>query len=119
MQTILKLVRNNRGQAGMIDDYLAQYCAETTNEALSIETGSSESDNVAFVRDDADEFRDKSAEQKRAQLGSFEWPPNQSNSKILHIYMNPVILLYRPNGQNLRVWVASTFPGQTRHPESE
>jgi hypothetical protein len=103
----------------MIDDYLAQYCAETTNEALSIEPASSEGDNVAFVRDDADEFRDNCAEQKRAQLGSFVWSPNQANSKALLIHMNPIILLYRPNGQNLRIWVASTSPGAAGQPESE
>jgi len=119
MQTILKVIRNNRGHAGMIDDYLAQYCAEISNEALSMETASSEGDNVAFVRDDADKFRDNCGEQKRAQLGSFEWPPNQANSKTLLIHMNPIILLYRPNGQNLRLWVASTSPGASGHLESE
>ena len=93
MQTILKVVRNNRGHVGMIDDYLAQYCAESTDDSPSIETASSEGDNVAFVRDDADKFRDNCGEQKRAQLGSFEGSPNQANSKTLLIHMNPIILL--------------------------
>ena len=38
MQTILKVVHDNRGQASMVDDYLAQYCARSANEALSIES---------------------------------------------------------------------------------
>jgi hypothetical protein len=58
MQTILKVVRGNRGQASIIDKYLDQFCVRAANEALSIESPSSNDDNVAFARDDLSEVQD-------------------------------------------------------------
>ena len=72
MQTILKVVHDNRGQASMVDDYLAQYCARSANEALSIESPFLLDDNnIAFVRDDAYEFRDNAFRTKARTLGQF------------------------------------------------
>lgn len=122
MQTILKVVHDNRGQASMVDDYLAQYCARSANEALSIDSPFLLDDNnIAFVRDDAYEFRDTRSERKRAPLGSFEHLPNQANSttQFILINLNPIILLYRPNGQNLRLSVASIPSGAAENSESE
>ena len=121
MQTILKVVHDNRGQASMVDDYLAQFCARSVNGEPSIESPFFEDDNIAFVRDDAYEFRDNRAERKRAQLGSFEHLPNQANSttQFILINLNPIILLYRPNGQNLRLSVASIPSGAAENSESE
>jgi hypothetical protein len=121
MQTILKVVQDNRGQASMVDNYLAQFSAKAANEALSIESPSSDGDNVAFVRDDAYELRDNCAEQQRAHLGSFEHLPNQANNtaQFILINFNPIILLYRRNGQNLRLGVASASSGAAGNPESE
>ncbi len=113
MQTILKLVSDNRGQASMVGDYLAQFHAKAANEAQSIEAVSSHADDVAFVRDDADEFRDNCAEQKRAQLGSFG-QSNQANSKTVFIFVNPIILSFRRNGPDLRLWVESPSPEADR-----
>src|SRR6266567_5525450 len=118
MQTILKVVCDNKGQARMVDDYLAQFCAKAANEAQSIEFPSS-TDDVAFARDDADEFRDNFAGKKRAQLGSFGKLPNQANSTTQSIFVNPIILSYRPNGQNLCLWVSSHSPGTAGNTESE
>ncbi|SRR5258708_4103003 len=121
MQTILKVVRDNRGQASMVNDYLAQFCAKAANEALSIESPFSDGDNVAFVRDDEDELRDNCAEQQRVYLGSFGRLPNQADSKMqsILINLNPIILLYLPNGRNLRLGVAGTSSGAAGNSESE
>jgi len=120
MQTILKVVHDNRGQASMVDDYLAQFCARSADEALPIES-SFDDDNIAFVRDDAYEFRYTRGERQLAQLGSFEHLPNQANgtTQFILINLNPIILLYRRNGQNLRLSVASTSSGAVENSESE
>jgi len=70
MQTILKVVHDNRGQASMVDDYLAQFCARSANEALPIESSSFDDDNIAFMRDDVYEFQDNREERQRA-IGQF------------------------------------------------
>lgn len=121
MQTILRVVEDNRGQANMVDSYLARFSAKASHAKLSIESSFSDDDNVAFVRDDAYELRDNCAERQRAQLRSFEHLPNQANSttQFIVINLNPIILLYRPNGQNLRLSVASTSPGAAENSESE
>ena len=118
MQTILRVVSDNRGQASMIDDYLAQFAARTASEDLSSEPPSFDSDNIAFIRDDVNELRDNCAELERTHLGSFRQLPNQAKSKTQLIFMNPIILLHRPNGQNLRLWVASTSSGVAEDSES-
>ena len=120
MQTLLKVVFDNRGQASMVHDYLALFHAKAAaNEAQFIESLSSDTDDVAFARDDAREFRDNGAERERAQLGSFGQVPNQANSKNLFIFVNPIILSFRRNGPNLRLWVESPSPGAAANPESE
>ena len=118
MQTILKVVCDNRGQASMVDDYLVQFCAKAANEAQAVEFASPDGDDVAFVRDDAEEVRNNCAEQPRAQLGSFGRSPNQANDKTTIIFINPVILSYRPDGQKLRLWVSSPSPGTAGNAES-
>jgi hypothetical protein len=121
MQTILKVVHDNRGQANMVDDYLAQFSARSANESLSVRSPFFDEDNIAFVRDDAYEFRHSRAEQQRAELGSFEHLPNQANSTTQFILINlsPIILLYRHNGQNLRLSVASIPSGAAENSEPE
>ena len=59
--------------------------------------------------------------EQRAHLGSFEHLPNQANSttQFILINLNPIILLYRPNGQNLRLSVASIPSGAAENSESE
>lgn len=121
MQTILKVVHDNRRQANIVDDYLAQFCARSANVSLSIESPFFNEDNIAFVRDDAYEFRQSRAKRQRAQLGSFENLPNQANSttQFILINLNPIILLYRHHGQNLRLSVASIPSGAAENSESE
>ncbi len=118
MQTMLKVVFDNRGQASMVDDYLVRFCAKAANEEQAIEFPPLDADDVAFVRDDAEEIRGNSAEQPRAQLGGFGSSQNPSNSKIQFIFINPVILSYGPNGQKLRLWVSSPSPGAAGNAES-
>jgi hypothetical protein len=108
MQTILKIVHGSRGQASVVDDYLARFCSGRGDEAHSIEPPASDMGDVAFVRDDAYGSQDNVTGPQRARLGSFGPLPNQDNCKSLIIFMKPIILLYRPNGQNLRLWLAST-----------
>ena len=110
MQTILKVMCDNRGQASMVDDYLVRFCAKAANEEQAIEFPPPDADNVAFVRDDGGEIRGNRAEQPRAQLGGFGNSPNHAISKTTTIFINPVILSYGPNGQKVRLWVSSPSP---------
>ena len=119
MQTILRVLNDNRGQGSMVDHYLSRFCERDANEAQSSEFDTGDSDNLAFLRDDADEFQDNCAEQQRAHLGSFRDLPNQANSKTQFIFMNPIILLYRPDGHNLRLWVARTSSEAAENSEPE
>jgi hypothetical protein len=119
MQTILKVVRGNGGQGNMVHNYLTQYCARIESDAQSTEPVCSDAGEVAFVKDDAYEFRNESAEQEGLLLGSLRPMPNQAKSKTRLIFMNPMILLYRPNGQNLRLWVATASSGAAESSESE
>ena len=118
MQTILKVVCDNRGQASMVDDYLVRFRAKAANEEQAMEFPPPDADDVAFVRDDAEEIRGNSAEQPRAQLCCFGSSPNQANSKTKIVFINPVILSYGLNGQKLRLWVSSPFPGTAGNAES-
>ena len=111
MQTILKVVCDNRGQVSMVDDYLVRFCAKAANEEQAIEFPPPDADNVAFVRDDGGEIRGNRAEQPRAQLSSFGNSPNRAMSKTTIIFINPVILSHGPNGQKMRLWVSSPSPG--------
>lgn len=111
MQTILKAMCDNRGQASMVDDYLVRFRAKAANEEQAIDFPPANAEDVAFVRDDAEEIRGNSAEQPRARLGGFGGSSNQVNSKTKIIFINPVILSYGLNGQKLRLWVSSPSPG--------
>jgi hypothetical protein len=119
MQTILKLARGNGSQASMVDDYLVQFCAKGADETQSIEFLSPNADDIAFARDDANEFRTYRAEKPCAQLGSFRPSPNQANDKLQFIFINPIILSYQPNGQSRCLWVASPSPGAAGNTEPE
>jgi hypothetical protein len=119
MQTILKVICDNRGQASIVDDYLVRFASKAAQEPRSVEFPSPYANDVAFACDDANETRDNCAEKPRAQLGSFGQSPNQANSNTKFIFMNPIILSYRPHGQNLRLWVTSPSPGTTPNTESE
>jgi hypothetical protein len=119
MQTILKVICDNRGQANMVDDYLVKFAARAAQEPESIEFPSPYADDVAFTRADGHESRDNCAEKPGAQLESFGQSPNQANGKTKFIFMNPIILSCRPDGQNLRLWVESPSPGTDRNTESE
>jgi hypothetical protein len=119
MQTILKLVCDNRGQAAIVDDYLTQFRAKVANDAQSIEVPSSDADDIAFVRDDAEEFRDECVEKQRAELGSFGRSSSAMNQKAQLIFVNPIILSCRFNEENLRLWVESPSPGSAGNAETE
>jgi hypothetical protein len=118
MQTMLKVICDNRGQASMVEDYLVRFCAKAANEEPPIEFPPPDADDVAFVRDDAEEIRGNGAEQPRAQLGGFGSSPNEANNKTKIIYINPVILSYGCNGQKLHLWVSSPSPGTAGNAES-
>jgi len=119
MQTIVKVISDNRGQAHMVDHYLAQFAVKASKEPESIEFPSPGADDVAFARDDDHESRDNCAEKPRAQLGSFGQSPNQANGRTKFVFVNPIILTYRPDGRSLRLWVASPSTGTVPNPESE
>ena len=119
MQTIVKVICDNRGQADMVDHYLAQFAVKASKEPELIEFPSPDADDVAFARDDAHESPGNCAEKPRAQLGSFGQSPNQANGRTKFVFMNPIILTYRPDGQSLGLWVASPSPGTPPDAESE
>ena len=119
MQTILKVVCNGKAQASIVEDYLAQFCVKAASETPSVEFPSPDADDVVFAKDDADEFRNEPNGQQRLRLGSFEKSPNQADSKTQLIFVNPIILSFQPNGQNLRLWVASPSPGPAGNTETE
>jgi hypothetical protein len=117
-KTVLKVVCDNRGQASMVDAYLAEFCAKSIKETESIEFPSPNADDVVYARDDADESRGSCAEQKRARLGSFGQASNQAKSNTQFIFINPIILSHRSNGSNC-LWVQIPSPGTAQNPESE
>lgn len=119
MQTIVRLMCDNRSQASMLDDYLVRFCEKVAKETQAIEFPSPGADDIAFARDDANEFRTNCAEKRPAQLGSFSQLPNQANDKMQFIFINPIILSYKPNGHGLRLWVASPSPGTAGNTESD
>ena len=119
MQTILKVICGNRGQASIVDDYLVRFASKAGQEPQSVEFPSPYADDVVFARDDASETRDKCAEKSRAQLGSLGQSPNQPNGNTKFILMNPIIFSYRRDGLNPRVWVKGSSPGPAPNTESE
>ena len=119
MQTIVRVICDNRGQADMVGHYLAQFAVKASKEPELIEFPSPDADDVAFARDDAHESRADLAEKPRAQLGSFGQSPNQANGRTKFVFINPIILTYRPDGQSLGFWIASPPPGRTPNAESE
>jgi len=56
MQTILKVVCDNRGQVSMVDDYLVRFRAKAANEEQAIILPPTDTDDVTFVRDDEGEI---------------------------------------------------------------
>lgn len=119
MQIILKVTCDNRGQAGIVDDYLVRFASKAAQKPQSFEFPSPYADDVVFARDDANEIRDKCVEKPRAQLGTLGQSPNHANGNSKFILMNPIIRSYRRDGQNLRVWVKSPSPGTAPNTESE
>ena len=119
MRTILKVICDNRGQASIMDDYLARFAGKAAQGPQSFEFPSPYADDVVFARDDANETCDKCAEKPRAQLGILGQSPNHANGNTKLILMNPIVLSYRRDGQNLRVWVRSPSPGRVPNTESE
>ena len=81
MQTILKVVCDNRGQVSMVDDYLVRFRAKAANEEQAIILPPTDTDDVTFMRDDGGEMRGNRAEQARAQLSGFGSSPNRAISK--------------------------------------
>lgn len=118
MQTILKVICDNRGQAHMVEEYLAAFC-----ERFGVDTPLSEfpveHDDVAFVRDDSCGLSAFAQDQSAAGLGSFCAALHQANERVQFVFVNPVIVSYRPNGQKLRLWVGSPSLGKAGSTETE
>src|SRR5262249_12253233 len=117
MQTILTVMRSNRG---FVDDYLARFCARLANEEQAIEASSSSSHvgDVAFAKDDVyHQVHGSCDEEQPARLGSFGQLSNNANCRQV-IFMDPIILMYRNNGQHLRLWVTAASPEAGEDSES-
>ena len=115
MQTILKVVCDNRGQTQMVNDYVAQFCAKLANEKSARDAPRTrldfpETDDVAFVKDDCQEVASEVSENAPVplvRLGSFGPFSNQVNENTQLIFVNPIILSYRPNGRQYFMKVQS------------
>jgi hypothetical protein len=118
MQTILKVVRDNRGQANMVDNYIAAFCERFADES-PLSMFPTEHADVAFARDDAHDLLVSSRDQSAASLGSFCASLHQTNDKVRFVFVNPVIVSYRSNGQKLRLWVGSPSLGKAGSTETE
>ena len=103
MQTILKIVCDNRGQASMVDDYLVRFCDKATSESPGIDIPSRDANDVVFVKDDSQEFSDERRASPRAQLSSFGAPPNQASPNTVLIFVNPIIISFGPDEKTLRI----------------
>ena len=118
MQTILKVVYDNRGQAHMVEEYLAAFCERFTGET-PLSKFPVEHDDVAFARDDTHDLPACTQHQPVASLGSFRASLHQANERVHFVFVNPVIVSYRPNGQKLRLWVGSPSLGKAGSAETE
>jgi hypothetical protein len=103
----------------MVDDYLVQFCAKAASETQVIDFPWPGSADVAFARDDAQTPRGNCGEPRRALLGSFSQLSSEANSKTQFIFVNPVIISFRPEGQSLRLWVSSPQPGMDGNTEAD
>jgi hypothetical protein len=117
MQTILKIVCDKRGQAHTVEDYLVRFCEKAAGLLPVNEFPSTNADDVAFARDDTPEFQENCTAQSPAQLGSFG-TLSQMNSAMTLVFVNPVIVSYRPDGQSLRLWVGSPSERKAGNTES-
>ena len=81
MQTILKIVCDNRGQARIVDDYLVRFCDKATNDDPGMDIPPRDADDVAFVKDDSPGLDERSTS-PRVRLGSFGVPPKGSRVKV-------------------------------------
>ena len=114
MQTILKVICDNRGQTQIVNDYVATFCAKLTSESSAMASQRTnfdfpETDDVAFVEDDCQEPLTENDDEvgKRLRLGSFGPLPNQVNKNTQLIFVNPIILSYWPNGRKYFIKVPS------------
>lgn len=119
MQTILKVVCDNRGQAHMVEAYLAEFCARFAAESPLREFPASDADDVAFAWDEERKLPASSVDQPIGGLGSFRPSLHQANERVSFVFVNPVIVSYRPNGQKLRLWVGSPSLGKPGNTEAE
>ena len=95
MQTVLRVRFDNRGQGKMVDDYRACFCAKAASNPRLMRFPSPNGADVAFERDDAQERNESCAKQPRALLGSFNRSSNPGDSKIVFIFVDPIILSFR------------------------
>lgn len=119
MQTILKIVCSNRSLAYMVDDFILRFCEKATGEAPTVDVPSAIADDVAFAKDDYAVPEEPQQAGTRTKLGSFGPLPNQVNENTKYIFVNPVILSYRPNRHRLCVWIGGPSPDTAGEMESE
>ena len=123
MQTILKIVCDKRGLSNMVDDFILRFCAKAAGEAPVVDIPAAQADDVAYVRDDRGEIQSPAQDTgQRADLGSFEMPASHADpgeARTTFIFVNPVILSFRPNKHRLCIWVGPPFPDKTENTDAE
>ncbi len=107
MQTILKIVCDNRGVGRMVDDFILRFCEKATGEGPVFDIPAGWGDNVAFAKDDCGERPEGSLAGRGTKPGSFGPHPTQVNESTKFIFVNPVIVSYRPTRHRLCVWIGS------------
>ena len=122
MQTILKIVCDNRSLSNMVDDFILRFCAKATGEVPVVDIPTHHADDVAYVRDDRCEVEPSHGAGQRANLGSFEMPPSpaeQDEPRTTFIFVNPVILSFRPNQHRLCIWIGPPSPGNAEATDAD
>ena len=117
MQTILKIVCDNRSLAHLVDDFILRFCEKATSDAPTVDHSLPKADDVAFGKDDCADPERAHVEGERTNLGSFG--PTQVNENTKLIFVNPLILSYRPNRHRLCVWIGGPLPEASGEMESE
>lgn len=118
MQTILKVMCDGRSRFQMIEDYLTAFYSRFEDQAID-EIATPGSDDVAFAMDDSPTAQEGSVQELDRTLGSFRPSLHVGNEKLQFIFVSPVIVFYRPNGQRLRLLLGTPSLGTTQRTEFE
>jgi hypothetical protein len=118
MQTILRAVWEDNDRDTMVENCLTRFDAKAAMEKPVVDFTASRAHDVVYISDDAQAYQDEFALGPRAQLGSFGSTREQVRSKTTLIFMDPIVVTCRPDGEELRLQIEYPTRGETGSPES-